>query len=119
MTSSPQSYAEQLRAQTRPWRDKYTQIVNHFRPCAPVAQADLRCSLLQLRDLASSRLIYCSDEALESHWKIIRLVSEFAFSPLNDADLMSLRASVGRLMLRATNLDEIEIRNRKAKDRGA
>lgn len=107
MSTSAEPDADKLRAGVRAWRDHYIPIVDHYCPFASEPQRELRCSLLQLRDVAASRMRYCPAEAYEILSEIVGVVSEYVFSPMPADDLKSLRATAARMLLAAMGPDHV------------
>ena len=107
MSFSGEPHADRMRASVRAWRDHYIPIVDYYCPFASEPQRELRCSLLQLRDVAASRMRYCSAEAYEILSEMVGMVSEYVFNPMPANDLKSLRATAARMLLAAVGPDHV------------
>ena len=86
-------------------RAVYVSTVKRLCPAATGASVDLHCSMMTLRDSATSSLRYCSDEASTIYSEIVRLASQFGLSQMPTGNLQLLRNALLRLTLAATNLE--------------
>lgn len=88
-----------------PARDRYIPIVRHHVPHCDGRELVLHCSILFLRDQASSAARGCSDEALGILCEIERLATLFAFARIPVARLEELRAQLLRLTAAASGIE--------------
>lgn len=86
-------------------RDQYRPQVKRFVPGCEGRELELRCSLLLLRDQATSRMRNCSDEAHAVCALIVRLACEYAFATMPLELLEELRYEAVRLGTCASGLE--------------
>lgn len=86
-------------------RDQYRPQVRRFMPGCEGRELELRCSLLLLRDQATSRMRNCGGEAYDVCALIVRLVCEYALASMPIERLEELRYEAVRLATCASGLD--------------
>jgi hypothetical protein len=92
-------------ARIRPARAKYEPIVTHHMPLCEGQELDLRCSILQMRDNATSRLRRCSEEAYGILQDIQRLGTQYAYARIPLEELKELRYRLLQLTQTASGLE--------------
>jgi hypothetical protein len=89
----------------QPARDRYIPVVTHHVPLCEGRELVLRCSILLLRDQATSALRRCSDEAAGVMGEVERLATLFAFKRMPVARLEELRGQLLRMTAVGSGLD--------------
>lgn len=109
-------------AKTTPSRDRYIPIVKQHLPVCRGKELELRCSLLMMRDKASSSLTRCSDDAYYTLHEVQRLAAAYAYVPMPLDELEQLRYQLLRLTSCASGLEMFAYRlanpNAGGKDEG-
>lgn len=86
-------------------RDKYIPIVTHHLPTCEGQELSIRCSILLVRDQATSSLRRCSDEAHGILTEIQRLATLNAYRSMPLEHLAELRRHLVRLLSCASGLE--------------
>lgn len=92
-------------ANVRPARDRYIPVVAHHVPLCKGRELSLRCSILLLRDQATSAARRCSDEAAGILAEIERIGTHYAFARIPTIELEQLRRHLVMLTTSASGLD--------------
>lgn len=92
-------------AKIMPAREKYALIVQHHCPSAQGEELSLRCSILLLRDKATSNARHCADEAAPILHEIERLATLYAYSNIPTDELKELRYRLLQLTQTASGLN--------------
>ena len=92
-------------ARVAPARNRYRSIVKHHLPACSPEELDARCSLLLIRDQATSHLRRCSDEARPILDHITRLATEYAYRSIPLSELQELRYRITMLTACASGLE--------------
>jgi hypothetical protein len=104
-----------MNAQTKvtaaaPARDRYRPIVTHHLAGCSGKELGLRCSILLMRDMATSKQRDCSEEAYGILGQISRLATRYAFEIMPVEELESLRYALLRLTAVASDLEQFVYR---------
>lgn len=91
---------------TRPSRERYIPIVKHHCPGSEGRELSLRCSILQMRDQASSNARHCSDEAYVVLTEVSRIATQYAFCAMPVEELADLRHRLLQLTIAASGLNQ-------------
>jgi hypothetical protein len=86
-------------------RDRYRLIVEHHCPAISEEELQVRCSILLVRDKATSSLRRCSEEAHGILTEIQRLGDLHAFRSMPLEQLAELRRQMVRLLSCASGLE--------------
>lgn len=92
-------------ANIAPARDRYIMIVRHHMPACEGKEMMLRCSILLMRDQATSALRRCSDEAYGLLTEVQRLAAHYAYETMPLEHLAELRHQLVKLTLCASGLE--------------
>jgi len=92
-------------AKVQPTRNRYAPIVRHHMPGIGKDETELRCSLLLMRDQATSSMRRCSDEAYGILQQVQRLADQYAYARMSFDDLSALRSQLVRLISCASGLE--------------
>jgi hypothetical protein len=87
-------------------RDDYAPTVRALMPGSDGEDMEIRCSLLLMRDCATSAKRYCSEEAWPVLDHVERLASHYAFKHMPLDRFTELRAAMRKLVAAAGALDE-------------
>jgi hypothetical protein len=105
-------------AKITPSRDRYIPIVKHHCPLAEGDELAMRCSILMLRDQASSRLRICSEDAYGTLHEIERLATIYAYQSMPLEHLRDLRYRLIQLTTCASGLQTFALGMRGEDARG-
>lgn len=94
-------------AKIKPSRARYVPIVKHHLPRCEGKELDLRCSILFLRDQATSTMQRCSDEAHGTLSEVQRLGSDYAYAYISIEQLEEVRYLLLRLTTCASGLERL------------
>lgn len=86
-------------------RDVYRPIVARMCPGAIGVEAELRCSMLYLRDHATSAMRTCGDDAYQVLFLIEQIASKYALAPMPIEQLRAIRFQMQRLTACASGID--------------
>jgi hypothetical protein len=92
-------------AKIKPARDRYLPIARHHLPGCEGEELQVRCSILLMRDQASSSLRRCSDEAAGTLNEVQRLATLYAYAPIPLEELKELRYRLLQLTQTASGLE--------------
>jgi hypothetical protein len=92
-------------AKIAPSRDRYIPIVKHHLPHCEGKELSLRCSILLMRDKATSSARHCSDEAYPLLSEIGRLATVHAYGSMPIESLELLQYELLRLTSVASGLE--------------
>lgn len=97
-------------AKITPARDRYLPIVKHHLPACEGTELTLRCSLLLMRDNATSNLRRCSAASAGVLSEVERLATLYAYAPMPNEQLAELRYQLLRLTAAASGLEQFAYR---------
>jgi hypothetical protein len=92
-------------AQITPARERYLPIVRHLLPGCMGEELQLRCSILLMRDKATSNMRHCSEEAHGILGEINRLAARYAYESMPIEELQELRRQMVQLTSCASGLE--------------
>lgn len=86
-------------------RERYIGIVRHHVPTSQGRELEMRCSLLLLRDQATSALRRCGDDAAGVLIEVQRLAGQYAFASMPLVEIEELRRHLVMLTAAASGLE--------------
>lgn len=87
-------------------RKQYVPTVNALMPGSEGDDLDVRCSLLLMRDCATSAKTTCSEEAYPILDQVERMASQFVFMPMPTDRMIQLRQVLRQVVAAAAGLDD-------------